>query len=75
MMGIKVLVDTHFGDREANCIRSMLNFARGGVTTWDALRKKMRADGWTDEESMAALIEIDPKIDANENTKKESSDG
>lgn len=50
--------------RKADCIRAMLNFARnaGGVTTWAAMREKMRADGWSDDESKAALIAIDPKI-------------
>lgn len=49
-------------EREADCIRAMLNYARDGVTTWAGLRKRMRADGWTDEESKAALIQIDPEI-------------
>lgn len=50
-------------DRESDCIRAMLNFARGGIVTWRSLRYKMRADGWSDDEAKAALIAIDPKID------------
>ena len=49
-------------ERESDCIRAMLNISRGGVTTWAALRKKMRADGWSDDESKAALIAIDPEV-------------
>ena len=50
--------------RKADCIRAMLNFARNaeGVTTWAALREKMRADGWSDDESKTALMAIDPKV-------------
>jgi len=50
-------------DREADCIRAMLNFAKSGVGTWRALREKMRGDGWSDDESMAALIAIVPNIE------------
>ena len=50
--------------RKDDCIRTMLNFARNseGVTTWAALREKMRADGWSGDEVKTALIAIDPKV-------------
>ena len=49
-------------ERESDAIRAMLNFARSGVVTWAALKRKMLADGWSAEEAHQALAAIDPKV-------------
>ena len=49
-------------DREAECIRVMITCAKGGITTWKILRMEMLDKGFDFDESMAALIAIDPQI-------------
>lgn len=44
-------------ERQFACIRALVNFARiaGERTTKNSLRRRMLADGWTDDEIKAAI--------------------
>ena len=47
-------------ERQFACIRALVNFARiaGERTTKASLRKRMLADGWTDEEIKEAIAAV-----------------
>lgn len=49
-------------EREAECIRAVLNFVRGGTVTAGAIIKRLQKDGWSRDEVIQAIVEINPTV-------------